>query len=664
MSPVWFLLKINSTFLSLLACDPACHALVSDVITMIGAAIASPVATLPLFVRQLFPLFRMKPQRLLWMTLLPLFAESGLSWRHAIDDGFIASWETKGSCGWSSSSSIARFSRGGSSQHTKKKSKKRRKVSREAPPSNHDESESEDPFVTLAKALRRELEQVDHDGEPSTSDGRTVSVSVDRIVDAFRLLSSAQQAFKGLDGAAHEAYQRTHSSASSSLSADADPTGDIASVTGRASRSAARASAVADGLGACELCELIELPHLRSSDDDSNSTTTTLSGRHVLVNETSAISLGTIRSSSSDEERELKLSLLVLYEPDYQGGAGVEHGGIVQDDEDGSSPTPSVRRSKGRLIVILSDTARRSLGETVAALAQTPPAHVRLKGQGSEAGSVQPNLYRAAASVLLLAEEPLRQYNESAVHFVGRSLAGGVASLAGSILHGSIPMPPKSGTKGTKIRKNRLADDVAVPPKNESSAPTSPVNGTADASEEAPPPPPLQGLGAGRTSVLTLGAPPCMSPNIPADYITSIVYGDDVVCRASHSALLRLVDRTRRNLGTKGGSIGRSIHWVSDALSLAASNLKSHAHGSEGEEARLAVPGRAFLVRPRRLGDACSIHEIGSQLKGGREALRAAMLWQLNDVLLSRSMWRHHQLESYIHGLDRVQLRAVDQDSA
>jgi hypothetical protein len=590
-----------------------------------------------------------------------LSAESGLSWRHPIDDRFLSSRETRtstssASVGWGNPC-IGRVSRGGSSQQQtkKKKSKKRKKVSREPLPTSHVEGaeSQEDPFVALARSLRRELEQ----GEGN--EGRSASVSVNRIVDAFRLLSSAQRAFKGLDGAAHEAYQRTHSS--TTMTADADPS-DLVSVTGRASRSAARASAVADGLGACELCELIEFPHLCNTDDANS----TLAGRHVLVNETNAISLGTIRGFDGDKEHELKLSVVVLYEPDYQGGAGVEHGGIEQDEDDAPASAVS-RRAKGRLIVILGDTARQNLGETIAALAQTPPSHVRLKGQGSEAGSVQPNLYRAAVAVLQLAEEPLRKYNVSAVHIVGRSLAGGVASLAGSILHGSIPMPTKSGTKGTKKRKNRPAalKDAATHT-NETAAPTAKVNGTADASEDTPPPQllPFQGLGAGRTSVFTLGAPPCISPNVPADFITSIVYGDDVVCRASHSALQRLVDRTRRNLGTKGGSIGRSIHWVSDALSLAASNLKSHAHGSEGEEARLAVPGRAFLVRPRRLGDVCSMHEIGSQLKGGREALRAAMLWQLNDVLLSKSMWRHHQLESYIHGLDRVQLRAVDQEGA
>jgi hypothetical protein len=57
------------------------------------------------------------------------------------------------------------------------------------------------------------------------------------------------------------------------------------------------------------------------------------------------------------------------------------------------------------------------------------------------------------------------------------------------------------------------------------------------------------------------------------------------------------------------------------------------------------------------------MHEVGAQLKGGREALRAAVFWQLSDVLLTKSLWKHHELESYIHGLDRVQLRGIDDDA-
>ena len=55
------------------------------------------------------------------------------------------------------------------------------------------------------------------------------------------------------------------------------------------------------------------------------------------------------------------------------------------------------------------------------------------------------------------------------------------------------------------------------------------------------------------------------------------------------------------------------IGRLSDTLSLAASSLKSHAHGSEGEEERLVAAGNAFLIRPRRImGGVSSIHEIGN----------------------------------------------------
>lgn len=86
--------------------------------------------------------------------------------------------------------------------------------------------------------------------------------------------------------------------------------------------------------------------------------------------------------------------------------------------------------------------------------------------------------------------------------------------------------------------------------------------------------------------------------------------------------------------------------------------MKEHARGSEGEEGRLVIPGQTFLIRPRRLGGVCSMHEVGGA-KGGREALRASVLWQLNDILLSKSLWKHHLLQSYIEGLDKVQLRGV-----
>lgn len=467
-------------------------------------------------------------------------------------------------------------------------------------------SEEEAAFRELAKAVRSHLK--------SELDGTLPDVS--KIVSAFKSLASSQKAFKGLDGAAHEAYQRTHTTDEVDIS-----------VTGRAKRSAARTGAAADGLGACELCELIEYPERFDMQQSINGT---LIGRQILLNVTNAAQLGNAN-----------VSLLVLYEPLYEGGSGVKHGGI----EDLNDDQRRRRGAKGRLIVIIDDSLNRDLDKILRIMEQKP-RRVHLH-QGPEVASVQPSLYKAAGSLLTVLEPLLRARNAAAIHFTGRSLSGGIATLAATILHGEIPMPvDKQKVSATKKSKAAKGEEARG---NDTSAVV--TNSTILA--------PLQGLGKGRASSISLGAPPCMSANVQADFVTSILYGDDIVCRVSPESLDRFFSRTRRAL--KRGVIGKRLNWMADTLSIATTNIQSHAVGSAGEEARLAIPGRAYLLRPRRLGGMCSMHEVGAQLKGGREALRAAVLWQLNDILLSRSLWTHHQLDSYIHGLDRVHLRGLDE---
>eukprot|EP00553_Chaetoceros_curvisetus_P006702 CAMPEP_0204620768 /NCGR_PEP_ID=MMETSP0717-20131115/6694_1 /ASSEMBLY_ACC=CAM_ASM_000666 /TAXON_ID=230516 /ORGANISM="Chaetoceros curvisetus" /LENGTH=444 /DNA_ID=CAMNT_0051635033 /DNA_START=13 /DNA_END=1347 /DNA_ORIENTATION=- len=297
------------------------------------------------------------------------------------------------------------------------------------------------------------------------------------------------------------------------------------------------------------------------------------------------------------------------------------------------------------------------------------------------------------------------------IHFVGRSLAGGVASLAATILDGSIPLPSdvKKGKRKSKHKKrgkrrNRHGDkieggqdrkgkrrrsrttdgeedtshddndntfdnneDGSITPsskrrrrrrkqaqRSQEESATKDDHGEEDGKLSAPPPT-LHGLGRGRTSAVTLGAPPSISANIKASYITSVILGDDIICRSTYHSLTNLRKRAKRRLD--GNLLTKKVGWMSDAVSLTVSSIQSHAHGSEGEEERLSIPGSVYLVRPRRLG-ASSMHEIGT----GRDALRAAILWQLNDVLLSKSLWKHHLLESYIKGLDKVKLRGVADD--
>jgi hypothetical protein len=333
---------------------------------------------------------------------------------------------------------------------------------------------------------------------------------------------------------------------------------------------------------------------------------------------------------------------------------------------------------RGRLLVVLGDPFSADLKRTLQILDE-PPLRIKLSSGlvTNEVASVQPTLYKTAGQLLHILEPQLRMYNTSAIHFVGHSLTGGVASLAATMLDGSIPMPkPKKATKQSKAKrvKKRKRTEVDTSSSRTERSTQKDWNRIEDDSRDVSTVgdseeddavvvvlEPLNGLGRARSSALTIGCPPCLSSNVLAAFCTSFVHGDDIVCRTTKDSIDRLVDRMERDLF--GGFMGKNFGWVTDTVSLTVSSLQSHAHGSEGEEIKLSIPGRAYLVRPRRLGNICSIHEVGNLKKGGREALREALLWQMHDVLLSRSMWKHHKLESYIKGLDRVQLRGFTDDA-
>lgn len=480
------------------------------------------------------------------------------------------------------------------------------------------------PYHLLATVLQEKLNQEDE------------APTVSELMKTLSKLANNQQTFKGLDGVAHEAYQRTH------VGDDVIDT----SVSGRARRSAARLAAVAEALYACELVEIAEQPELSLSDDDNN--------KEIIL----SITLGDEASES-----DLSLSILVIYEPNYAGGMGLEHGSILSlsklSDSEGSANESQQKSKRGRLLIALGQKVSLSTPQKIELL-DKPPKKIKLSSGlvTKEVASVQPDLYKKAGELLILLEPQLRQYNTSSVHFVGHSLAGGVASLAATILDGSIPMP-KQKTKRKPKKKEK--PEIIVDEEESENISTSSNSSKVDSEEEEEILlEPLNGLGRARSSALALGSPPCLSSNVLAAFCTSFIYGDDIVCRTTEKSISRLEKRVQRT--SHGGFIGKKLGFMSDTLSMTVSSLQTHAHGSEGEEVRLAIPGRAFLVRPRRLGGSCSIHEVGNLKKGGREALREALLWQMNDVLLSTSMWKHHELESYVQGLDRTQLRGVADD--
>ncbi len=589
--------------------------------------------------------------------------------------------------------------------------------------------ENDDAYHLLARCIRRRLDD-------SIDGGDRCDVS--SISNALRSSSSTQMALKRIDGAAHELYQRTHRSSTSLDDDDGEEGGDGGGgggggggkgglkVAGRMSRNAARVGCVADALFASELCELASTIDSRGSDgrrrrsgrspstttiDEDDGTLASWTGREVVFNATIPRSFAT----ADDDDASLpSMSVLVIYEREYDGGAGVDHGGVddllslsmreeggetpsshpsgeeggaggkvdvVGDDPDDSisagvvdaADIPAKTSSsspRGRYLVVLSDHrrgARRGKSTTspggddvdlssIISILDAPPVRLgRLPpptkaavadGKGSATSACEP-LYRMAGRVLEAIGPVVlptatttnatyhdggasdenrgdhgdhRSRSGPAIHFVGHSLAGGVAALSACIVDGTIPHPPP---RGKHERKCAVAS--------------------------------LTGSGRGRASALCLGAPPCLSSNIRAPFITSVIHGDDIVCRTTRASIDNLCDRTIRSI--KGGLLGRSVGWVSGAVSLTVSGIRS---GKEG--GKLVVPGKVFLVRPRRMGGgSSSIHEVGGR---SGESLRAALLWQLNDVLLSKSLWSHHQLDAYIRSLDRVRLKGFMDDQS
>jgi hypothetical protein len=483
-------------------------------------------------------------------------------------------------------------------------------------------------------------------------------------------------------------------------------------VAGRMSRNAARIGCIADALFAAELCELLQGDHSYSNNaqvgeednrllpahnvDEDEGTLASWTGRQVVLN-TTIYSDDDDSTSDQRNHHRLAISILVIYERDYDGGAGRKHGGVDDllsstkedleeeiedgDDEPPTRPIPKnnatddeISRSRGRYLIVLSDhfentiQSARSMNDLplIISTLDTRPEKLRLNskqqyqdmvrssgGSASVCGplydmarkvveTIQPVLDMESRSAAddnnadvdnaneTVNEKGSRKRNadaqsmKAAIHFVGYSLAGGVAAISACIMEGTLPCLQHKASTSKKQQQS------------------------------------LTGVGASRTSALCIGPPPCLSSNMQSDFITSVIHGDDIVCRTTQGTINHLCDRIRRTI--KGGILGRSVGWMGEAVSLTVSGLKgNNNNNNDNKEAALVVPGNVYLVRPRRLGGgSSSIHEISG--RGGRESLRAALLWQLNDVLVSKSLWAHHRLDAYIHSLDKVRLKGFADD--
>lgn len=478
-------------------------------------------------------------------------------------------------------------------------------------------SNTEDAYLLVASAISDRIANLLNDNkshyEPVDAD------FVTKVATSLKTMSNAQGALKSLDGAAHEMYQRTQKKQRQEQSQLLLLSKEDSKVTGRTSRSAVRTGCVADAFLACELCELIEFPEL-TSRENALSSNGTLFDKEVLMNtsipmETDGFNnnnnFGTTASDSPE------LSIIVLYDPHYNGGAGTSHGGIDQliaADYDHTNDDNESSHRRGRILVLLCDNLSNNLEATLRYL-DAPPHPLMLKSGlvANEAVSVHKNLWRTAGHALeklaptLFSPDFITGTNSTtssslpvAIHFVGRSLSGGVAGLAAAILDGTLPMPSdiidkQHRKKGKRRGRSPKSSKTAVPKENMAEYIINNDNTTATSTLSLED---INGFGRGRTSALLLGPPPCLSSNVRAAFVTTIMYGDDIIPRATQDSFNRLCQRVSRHM--KGGMLGKRIGLLSDAVSLTMSSLKAHVAGSEGEESRLSLPGRGFLIRPRR----------------------------------------------------------------
>ncbi|KAL3793779.1 hypothetical protein ACHAWO_013484, partial [Cyclotella atomus] len=318
-----------------------------------------------------------------------------------------------------------------------------------------------DSFSILAKAIQSRVNE-------------DASYDVDAIASSLRNLSKAQNALKKIDGTAHEMYQRTHKSSTNLAEDEDDEKSGIENigslkVAGRMTRKAARLGCVADSLFAAELCELnITPPTNAKSSDEDDGTLASWTGRKVLLRKNVSAN-----SSKKEGMKYPSLSVMVIYEPGYAGGAGASHGGVddllrfSKDDliqEKDENVTDIDAPARGRYLIIISDDSSGNIASadelsSKVSILDTPPRRVQLTG---ESCSVCEPLYQLAGQVVQAIEATISgdlktdeaegigiqndfvpRSPQPAIHFVGHSLGGGVGALAALIFDGSLPPPEK-----------------------------------------------------------------------------------------------------------------------------------------------------------------------------------------------------------------------------
>ena len=226
-------------------------------------------------------------------------------------------------------------------------------------------AQRDDSYSLLADMLTPRLPT-----DPTKTDEEETSTKHRQVAKALRSLSSAQGALKTLDGAAFEAYQRTHSTD--------EKNADVTKVSGRVTRSAIRTGCAADAFFACELCDFIQRSAADVDDEiDALEDTLEESQLTVLLNVTRVNNPGGKKSIPP-------VSIMVLWDPHYNSGVGVNHGGMdallqqqqqqqhARASNDSQSGYKSGARARGRILVLVMDDLSENLTDTLKCLDAVP----------------------------------------------------------------------------------------------------------------------------------------------------------------------------------------------------------------------------------------------------------------------------------------------------
>jgi hypothetical protein len=313
-------------------------------------------------------------------------------------------------------------------------------------------------------------------------------------------------------------------------------------------------------------------------------------------------------------------------------------------------PTPLIEVPVGtnctvRCRLLLDEKSRRVLlslsdnltGADLLRLLYAEPAALPLAAHGlvQETLHVTPAVWQTAQRVLQQAGPRIRNFLSSergkgyTVHTCGHSFAGAVAAAVAGVLDGALTIQQQQ-------QQHSAENNDSASEQQQLTAAVAAAAGSAK----------------GRVTCVTLGCPPCLSRAVRLPFVTSFVLGDDMVPRVSGKSLRRLKNRLlqvvpKKNSGFFGHSLALGTSLFTDVAGVAVQSVRQ-SNTADADEQSVTVPGRVWFLKPRRL------HGGATMVRVRQGALRDDMLWQMHDIMLTKSMLSHHRLERYIGTLDRV----------